>query len=463
MRSDATETRRAGRGPGILASPLALALFGACACGPSVPSVPAAGPSRPPALLVSGDTAGWIVPCGCTANQSGGLLRRGSFVRSARLHRDVILADAGGAPGGTSPYDRLKFEAILAGERAMGGAAHNLGAPEAALGAGYLRDVRRRLDVPFVSANLRDEAGTLIAAPRIEVAAGGVRVVLVGVVSPRLVGGGLKADEPRDAVLKAVEGLSFDALVVLAYLPEPELRRLAADLPEADVVVGGPTGQSIAPTRVGPAWLASATNKGKFLIRMDRAPAGATWTGEVVEMTPAIADDPAQRANLDRFRAELAARDLPADQTGLAPRLPSDLPSTYALAGTESCRDCHREDCASWTETRHAHAWQTLLGRGDHVDPQCQSCHTTGYGLPGGFRSVARSPDRTSVGCESCHGPSRGHVALPSTRTPFSAKGQCLSCHDRENSPSFDLAAYWQKIRHGAASRDPARRVEGRP
>src|SRR3990172_11014673 len=31
-------------------------------------------------LVVSGDTAGWIVPCGCASNQSGGLPRRGSFV-----------------------------------------------------------------------------------------------------------------------------------------------------------------------------------------------------------------------------------------------------------------------------------------------------------------------------------------------------------------------------------------------
>src|ERR1700745_4371010 len=33
---------------------------------------------HPLVLVVSGDTAGWIVPCGCTSNQSGGLLRRGS-------------------------------------------------------------------------------------------------------------------------------------------------------------------------------------------------------------------------------------------------------------------------------------------------------------------------------------------------------------------------------------------------
>ncbi len=226
------------------------------------------------ALIVSGDTAGWIMPCGCTSNQSGGLPRRGTFVERTRGDHAVVLVDAGGAPGGTSAYERLKFEAILAGEQAMGVAAHNLGAAEATLGAEYLRELQKKLDFPFLSSNLRSESGELVAAATREVEAspGGIRIKLVGVVSPHLVGGPLKADQPRDAILRAIESSpASDALVVLAYLPEPELRQLAAELPEADLVVGGPTGQSIAPTNVGPTLLASATNKGKFLIEFETA------------------------------------------------------------------------------------------------------------------------------------------------------------------------------------------------
>src|SRR5215831_2180698 len=53
-------------------------------------------------LVVSGDTAGWIVPCGCTSNQSGGLLRRGTFVHSISREKmtTVYVADAGGAASG---------------------------------------------------------------------------------------------------------------------------------------------------------------------------------------------------------------------------------------------------------------------------------------------------------------------------------------------------------------------------
>src|SRR5262249_17989955 len=75
-----------------------LLLLGLAGCGPPKPESHATGARRPMSLVISGDTAGWIVPCGCAANQSGGLLRRGTFVKQLRDAREAILADAGGAP-----------------------------------------------------------------------------------------------------------------------------------------------------------------------------------------------------------------------------------------------------------------------------------------------------------------------------------------------------------------------------
>jgi hypothetical protein len=411
------------------------------------------GPARPLTIVIAGDTAGWIVPCGCTSNQSGGLLRRGTHVKRLGEHADVVLADAGGAPGGTSPYQRVKLEAILKGELQMGLAVHNLGGPEAALGADYLRRVAAELRVPFVSANLRDARGELVADSLRVIERGGRHVAFTGVLSPRYAVPGVQVDDPREALLKvigAARGRS-DALVVLAYVPEEDLKSLAAALPEADAVVGGPTGQSIAPRAVGPTLMAAATNKGKFLIELDAAPAGGrmAWTGRVVEMGAELPDEPEQGENVKRYLAELARRDFAADDTGLPAPLPSGLPSDYRLAGTASCTSCHKDDCKSWEGSRHAQAWQTLAARHSEVDAYCQQCHTTGFGLPGGFVSAQRSPLAHSVGCESCHGPSLVHTRDPKARTPFLARDQCTRCHDRENSPRFDYAGYWQRIHHG--------------
>lgn len=408
-------------------------------------------------LLVSGDTAGWIVPCGCTSNQSGGLLRRGSHVESLRHRGSLIYADVGGAPGGTSEYHQVKFEAILQGEAALGLDAHNLGGSEAALGADYLQQTAARYNIPFLSANLRKADGTPVAPPLRVVERGGHRIGLVGVLSPRSVPAGLRADEPREAILQAIHapGVRYDSLVVLAYLPEDELRQLAASLPEADAILGGPTGQSIAPQAAGPTLLAAATNKGKFLVELNASTTGkrVAWSGRVIEMGQEIADHAPQVENLRRYLHRLAERDFAAQETGLASALPDKVQQEYRIAGTAACMACHKSDCVQWGSSKHAHAWATLSEKHYHVDSYCQQCHTTGFGLPGGFTSAKQSFTTRSVGCESCHGPAAGHARDPKLKTPFPARDQCVRCHDRENSPTFDYGTYWPKIYHGPLPR----------
>lgn len=417
-------------------------------------------------LIVSGDTTGWIVPCGCTSNQSGGLLRRGTFLAQQRREGSVILADAGGAPAGSSDYQRLKFEAILRGELQMGIAAHNLGGPEAALGADYLRRLEQELAVPFVSANLRDASGALVTKPYRIVRVADLRIVLVGVLSAREKPAGCTVDDPRDAVLAALAKAAgeYDRVVVLAWLPEAELRALAMSLPEAHVVIGGPTGQSLAPQMVGATLVASATNKGKFLACVSLPPSGGSggWTGSVVEINDQFADDDGQAENLRDFRQELAARDFPATKTGLVSPLSAEAPSSYRVAGSQACEACHAEAFRTWTESNHLHAWETLTAEKAFADPECQRCHTTAYGAPGGFLSVARSADRVGVGCESCHGPSAEHAAQPKKKTPLAARGECIRCHDRENSPRFEFSEYWDRIRHGGHAASDAKSASNR-
>jgi len=416
------------------------------------------GGDAPAFVVVTGDTAGWIVPCGCATNQSGGLPRRGTLIRELRQRGDVLLLDAGGVAAGANEYQRAKFEAILAGTLRMGLAAQNIGAEEAAFGADYLRDVARRLSVPFVSANVRDADGRPIAPPIRVLKLAGRRIAVTGVLAQRADGrsntiAGLQIDAPRESVLRALaeNKQRYDALIVLAYLPEAELRELAGGLPEADAVVGGPTGQSLLPRQLGPTLLASATNKGKFVVQLQARfeDSRARWSGKTVELSESFADDQAQQENVRTYLAELKRRDFAAEQTGLTAPLPASLPADFAVAGTPACRECHAPEYAVWEHVDHAHAWRSLLERGYEVDPDCQQCHTTGYGLPGGFVSAERSADRTSAGCENCHGPSLAHVRDPQVRTPFQPRDQCVRCHDLENSPQFDFAVYWPRIQHG--------------
>src|SRR5262249_14159347 len=155
------------------------------------------------------------------------------------------------------------------------------------------------------------------------------------------------------------------------------------------------------------------------------------------ELDQRYADDPKQAANVQTYLAELGQGDFPASETGFAPTLPASVPADYRVAGSASCVSCHESDGRTCADSKHGHAWETLANKGYQVDAFCQKCHTTGYGWPGGFESVARTPLAQSVQCESCHGPSLGHTGEIKIRTPFAAKDQCVRCHDRENSPSF--------------------------
>jgi hypothetical protein len=411
---------------------------------------PAAPAAKPLAVIVSGDTAGWLMPCGCTANQSGGLLRRATYLADVAKSADAIYLDAGGAAGGDSPYHREKFEAILRGERAMGIIAHNLGKSEIALSAAYLRETSTKIGVPFISANVTDNAGAAVAPASVHAKAGGRTILIVGVASPKFAAAGLKVDDPRQAVLAAIaqSGTAHDGVIVLAYLPEDELAALAAALPEVDAVIGGPTGQAIAPRKVG-ALMAAATNKGKFLIRLD-SPAKGQWDGKVAEVGPAIADAPDQTANLKDFLKRLEARNFSATESGVAPPTAAAAPADFRVAGSAACATCHAADHDTWKATKHAHAFETLQSKGFHVDSQCQYCHTTGFAQPGGFERLTASPkDLQAVGCESCHGPSAAHAKSPTRRTPWAAVDQCKRCHDHENSPTFDYPTYWPRIKHG--------------
>ena len=426
------------------------------------PQTSATSELRPLTIVVSGDTAGWIVPCGCTSNQSGGLPRRATYLADLGKQSFVFAVDAGGAAGGKSAYDRLKFEAILAGEQAMGVVAHNVGAAEAALGPDYLRQAARR-HVPFVSTNVMLSDGQPLVDRIQLVQAAGRSVAILGVLSPKFAAPGLRIDPPREAILQALQQSAgrCQAAIVLAYLPEEELLALAEGLPEVDVVVGGPTGQPLAPRHFGPTLALSATKQGKFLARLDApAEANGRWTGGIVELSDRFADDPPQVANVAKFRKGLGDRDLAAAETAFGPHLPPGAPKEFAVAGTKTCRDCHKPETAAWDKSRHARAWKSLEEHAAQTDPDCQRCHATGYGLPGGFVSLARSPDRFNVGCEDCHGPSREHVREPKIHTGYFAQAgnQCLACHDRENSPRFDFDVYWGKIKHGKPHKSEEKR-----
>ena len=118
---------------------------------------------------------------------------------------------------------------------------------------------------------------------------------------------------------------------------------------------------------------------------------------------------------------------------------------SYASSGT--CVNCHASEFARWTLTGHAKSWHSLLKREATNNPECVSCHTTGFGEPGGLGELTPKNIRKFKGvqCEECHGPMKGHPSDDRVHSEPVTEKTCLKCHDEANSPDFDYATYLPK------------------
>ena len=196
-------------------------------------------------IVISGDTQGWIVPCGCTANQSGGLPRRATFLQQLRRKADVIYLDAGGAGAGQFALSAgSSCGAIFSGEMLMRISAHNIGGSEIAVGPAALAQLASSTHVPLLSANARLTDQSSIA-PAIRIFPfHGKRLAVVGVVSPRFSTAEIVVADPHQAILDVIarHKQEYDSLLILAYLPQEELEHLAATTPEADAIIERPDG-----------------------------------------------------------------------------------------------------------------------------------------------------------------------------------------------------------------------------
>ena len=111
------------------------------------------------------------------------------------------------------------------------------------------------------------------------------------------------------------------------------------------------------------------------------------------------------------------------------------VPSGATYIPEKRCYVCHKPLSEKHARTSHARSFETLIDSGEEKNPKCLPCHTTGYGLPGGFVDVKSTPDLVGVGCQSCHGRGSAHVELGLSKEQRlqniqrDPKDACTKCH----------------------------------
>lgn len=168
---------------------------------------------------------------------------------------------------------------------------------------------------------------------------------------------------------------------------------------------------------------------------------------ELVGLTVGVADHPETAALLEEAKEEIEGT--------RATVAPAPAAATGPFVGSQVCAGCHPAAAAQWSTTPHAQAWTTLVREKRTQDLDCVSCHVTGAFHESGPQSGAAVPAALrGVGCESCHGPGKAHVANPGLVDMVADPGEavCTQCHDGvQDEGRFDYATYRPHVVHGAA------------
>lgn len=434
--------------------------------------------TKPDAVIVlSGQTFGFVQPCGCSRPQMGGLERRANFMESLRKKGwpvgGVDLGDVYpnrhplGAAGVTLPAEQslLKYTATMNALREMGYVA--VGAGKTEFDAGLLRVVAQyalqKEQPPFTLAG--NVVGVADGRPISRASAfpgpgprpmvglaevaeiGGVPVGVVGVVGPSVAKEAVKADpsvefESNKKVLQeAIAGLAAHPkkprLNVLLYQGSAdEARKVATDWPQFQIILchaDDPEPPQF-PTYVdqpggGKAMVVQVGHKGRYVgaVGIFKTATGYDLKYQLVPLgeeylTP---DGPAaEKENkalplLEEYARQVRDRNFLAKITPVPHPAQIQMPKlNLTYVGSDRCAGCHAGEHAKWAGTPHSHALDALekIARRPglrNLDAECVVCHTVGFGFKTGYRNAEDTPALRHVGCESCHGPGSGHISAP--------------------------------------------------
>ncbi len=429
----------------------------------AIPVVPLKFPTWPTpamALVATGEQLGYFEPCGCTANQLGGMSRRASLFEKIRaLGWEVRGVDVGSVSRRTGTQAKLKFETTLAAFRELGYVGLALGPEELKLEPGYLLSQHLtdgENSLKFLGANLMffgsKDIGTPVSSLVFEV--NGVKIGVTSVMSDTIRKSVIPDMTPEEAtnaevqwtdpaealatVMKEFDDANATVRILLAQTTLEESKKLAADYPNLTLILraNGFGEGTDKPEMVGQVRLLEVGKKGKAAgviglypddtenpVRFELVPLSGELFPDSERMTQLM------QSYQDRLRSEAVVK-----TDGTTPHH-----SGATFVGASKCGECHTTAFDIWKNTPHAHAFESLdpafqrkgferlRGVNKSFDPECIACHVTGWNpeeylrFESGFINeefAADDAEKQLQGllagnqCENCHGPGSRHVEL---------------------------------------------------
>ena len=461
------------------------------------------------AFLLTGEQHGYFEPCGCSLHQLGGMARRGDLARMLSQDRKWPLSglDVGGTLKRNRRQDAIKFLMMLDAFKHLNYAAVATGLEELKLGADFLLQQMpgdpedRKKGVGLLGANVvlfdQPDLGWPMASRIVQV--GEVKVGVTAVigaslkdqVAPAGAATNITIQDPAAVLPAVIESLQAEKpafLVLLCHGNEAEAKLLAEKFPQFQIILaaGGLEEPDAKPVVVGKTWILNAGHKGKRVGVLGYYPDNAAepFKFDLVELDDTrFQNDKHMRDLMRNYQQQIQDEGL-ATSDELLLRHPSGL----SFAGAAKCAECHKKAFDIWKDSKHAEGLSSLKTghpgqEKDWIvrihDPECLSCHVTGWEpqqmlrFDSGYFNEEKTPHLIGQQCENCHGPGSKHVALEESlkakaadivmadvtaarnsvkRTLEQARREmCIQCHDSDNSPKFKPDAfmeYWEQIAH---------------
>ena len=366
-------------------------------------------------ILYTGNTKSHLEPCGCYYEQSGGLSRRAYVIDQIRQYGlPTFVVDAGNIFDGNEEMDIQRCQTNMKALTKMDYSAVALSQTDLTYDDNYLIYQKNVATFPFLVPNSAQKEFTQSYVTK---QAGQHTIAFV-------------AGEVSEQVVS-------EANVIVALGDPKELEHVdIVILPdEIEAMESGTK-----PLYVGP------KSEGKTLGFL------ALWVNtygvikDHYETQIALTGDISESKLIRQLLTDFYRSSAEVNTTQRAPLFTDQKleKQNNEYISAKTCKGCHEQEYLQWSATRHAFAYQTLLKKERYFDPNCVSCHTTGYGYATGFQIGDQDSTLKGVQCETCHGPGKQHAGNPKKTNIRSGKDTslCLQCHDTEHSPGFtDIVA----------------------
>jgi len=407
-------------------------------------------------LIYSGNLDGELEPCGCSEEGNlGGIKRRATVLSGLReKNPQLIVLSSGGLLSSDGPGDRLKGEYILKGFAKLNYDGIGVQWRDLVYGAEFAF----KEPLPWVISNWKNRD---VTESRI-IKRSGLQVAFFNWLNPedspmrQMQGKHSMVDSSPVRLQTALDKAKNNGeLTVLATSMKAAQVKNLVDLDLVDIlfvqaayeVYGEPhlEGKTLV---IQPGSRGMRLGQLDLVIRKEQSRSRvAGWTHTVIPMPESIKDAPEFLAWYDEYNARVKAEYLRSVETRKAQQ---EGKSPYT--GEEVCGSCHVAQHKTWSESKHAIAFESLENVNKAYDPECIKCHTVGFEKPGGYIDMEVTDHLAGVQCESCHGAGRDHVEsggtklLPNVKWP--REKICGQCHVQKHSPSFRINQYWPKIKH---------------